>query len=199
MIAEGTPRKSKQSFKHEITLIAQCVNIEIQYMAGWGKNTLINDVWCGFTNYIFQAFKRETRLIAEESFLNAGKSADFCFLITIAAPLINYVNWMEASRTGCLLKIPSLGENILFLCFHFSSLRSPPASASTSTFRWKSSQVKNFGSCLWCEVEISQFIIQMGWDLLRIYCWHLPNTSASEREKLSLHAPSWVKFYLVKV
>lgn len=34
MIAEGTPRKSKQSFKHEITLIVQCVNIEIQYMAG---------------------------------------------------------------------------------------------------------------------------------------------------------------------
>lgn len=119
MITEGTPRKSKQSFKHEITLIAQCVNIEIQYMAGWGKNTLINDVWCGFTNYIFQAFKRETRLIAEESFLNAGKSADFCFLITIAAPLINYVNWMEAFSHWMLIENSLAGRKYIISLFPF--------------------------------------------------------------------------------
>lgn len=130
---ERTPRKSKQSFKHEITLIAQCVNIEIQYMTGWGKNTLINDVWCGFTNYIFQAFKRETRLIAEESSLNVAgekkkkKKKCWFFLSNYDRCSTHKLRELNGSilALNAYWKFTRKRENILFLCFPFFPLFLP--------------------------------------------------------------------------
>lgn len=46
---------------------------------GCEKNTLINDVWYGFTNYIFQAFSSATRLIDGGKLFECVKSADFFF------------------------------------------------------------------------------------------------------------------------
>lgn len=151
----------RKFFKQQISLIAYNVSILkfntwIDGGRGWierAKNTLINDVWCGFTNYIFQAFKSETRLIAEEKLsecelstgrgvVGAGgeeveerKSAELVrfrlfvrFLITIA-PTHKLRELNESFLTReCLLKIfhPSRRK------INFFSLFPPPFSASSS-------------------------------------------------------------------
>lgn len=121
------------------------------------------------------------------------KTADFSFLITIVS-LINYVFWMKASphfTENAYWKF-HLKQSTLLLCFplFLSFQPSPSSNHPLHQFTWLSSytklertnQVKYFSEVAVVWEEISQFIIQMGWDLLEIYCWHLPNTSEGEKK-----------------
>lgn len=124
---KATLRKRQQSFKQQITLIAKCVNIEIQYMSGCERSTLINDVWCGFTNYIFQAFNSRTRLIAKGKLFECGKLEKVLifFLLITLAPLINYVNWIRrAFLVNAYWKFHSKWKYIILL-FPFLRLLLP--------------------------------------------------------------------------
>lgn len=133
------------------------------------------------------------------------KTADFSFLITIA-PLINYVYWMRAFRRypWILIENFTYSKNTLFLCFPlfhpscsaFLAITHFISSPDSQNLKTRREQVKYFSEVAVVWEEISQFIIQMGWDLLEIYCWHLPKY-VSRRKSFRLifsHTSSGVKF-----
>lgn len=166
----------KESFKQQITLIAQCVNIEIQYVPELGvgeegKWTLINDVWCGFTNYIFQAFKSETRLIAGKSFSNVENCWFFLSNYDRSTHKLRVLNEsFSAVHRECLLKISlKVKERYFFVCLCFFPSNLPPSKQSPTSSVHLTLQLKNsreqirwniFRKWMWCEKKFLNLLFK---------------------------------------
>lgn len=157
---ERRKNERRKSFKKITRIMRQYWN-SIHGLGGEVSETreipLINDVWCGFTNYIFQAFKKWTRLIAKESFQNEQESADFFFLSNYDrfAHKLRGLNGSKSSylkpRRECLLKISKLRKYFPslfpFLNFFLYICSLPaPHSAQIKQVRWKIPQSCRRGS-----------------------------------------------------
>lgn len=141
------------------------------------ENTLINDVCCGFTNYIFQAFNSERRLIARRKLSEFSvKVLIFLFLFTFVlitiALLINYT-WIEWMRALLIEIFHFKWKYIIFPFFSFPPLPLLFAHGTEKQIRWKI--LRYFPSVVWDEKFLNllfkwvEIYLKFGVDICEIH------------------------------